>query len=75
MIDRLLFGEVTSCGHMKFLGRLWKAWLALCRHFLLDLTDSSLPAHWRVASLVRSLQPFASLDSPTTINYPSFYYG
>lgn len=66
--DRILFGEVTSCGHMKFLAGLWKAWSALCRHLLLNPKGTTLHAHWQVADIVKSLHPFSILDNATTIS-------
>lgn len=38
----------------------------LHRHLLLDPLGLLLPAHWKIADIVKSLQPFASLDPPTT---------
>lgn len=66
--DRIMFGEVTSYGPLKFLAGLWKAWTALRRHLLLDPHGSPLPAQWRVANIVKSLHPFSALEDATTIS-------
>lgn len=65
--NRIFFRDITSCGHMNFFGGLWKAWIALCQHLLLDPVGFLLPVHRKIVDIVKSLQPFASLDLPTTI--------
>lgn len=66
-IDRILFGDVTSCGLMKFLAGLWKAWTTLQRHVLLDTRGVPLPTYWRVGDIIKSLHPFSVLDDKTIV--------
>lgn len=40
----------------------WKSWLKLRRRLLLTPSDAALPARWRVDDVIKSMQPFASLD-------------
>lgn len=66
--DQILFGEVTTCGLMKFLLGLWKAWIAIHRHLLLDPVGTLILAHQRVTDIVKFLHPFSALNEGTTIS-------
>lgn len=61
--DKFLQGNIKSYGAMKYLTSVWKSWLQLWRHLILTLEGHAFPARWRIADVIRAMQPSALLDN------------